>query len=95
MKSVVVGQLAEILYKNEEENAWWEYGIVEHIFDDRIQLRKEHGGRFMYVIGAIDNEKEIIDTQKTNSNLTFLFSNGEPVIAKKKLFGGYEFKPNN
>jgi hypothetical protein len=94
MKNVIVGQLAELVYKNDGENAWWEYAVVEHIFDDRIELKKESGGRYMHIIEANGNEKEIVDTQVTNSNITFLSQGGKPVLAKKKLFGGYKFKPS-
>jgi hypothetical protein len=90
MNKPVVGQIAELSFRNEGQNANWEYVVVEHIFDDRIQFVKESGGRYMHILN--DDENDIVDNQPTKSDLNFLYKNGEPVIAKKKLFGGYKFK---
>lgn len=93
-KYVVVGQFAEVLFKEVDSgDAHWFYGIVERIFDDRIQLKLSNGKLYMHVTDLKDEEEEdIITNQSTRISLTFLYSNGKPVKAKKKLFGGYSFK---
>jgi hypothetical protein len=93
VKNIIEGQLAELIYKNEGENAQWQYCVVENIYDDRIQFLKEDGYRYMHVINTNDNENSILANQKSMSNLTLLYKDGKPVMAKKKLFGGYIVKP--
>jgi hypothetical protein len=93
MNNIIKGQLAELVYKNDGENAQWQYCVVENIFDDRIQFLKEDGYRYMHVFEASDAESSIIDNQKSTSKLTMLYKGSKPVMAKKKLFGGYIPKP--
>lgn len=87
----VIGQLAELAWRNDGANAGWCYCFVENIFDDRIQFRKEDGGMYMHVLEKTDKESCIIDQQPTKTLLNMLYKDGKPVIAKKKLFGGYKF----
>jgi hypothetical protein len=93
MKNVIVGQLVELLYKAESKNAWWEYGVVEYIYDDRVQIARKGIKPYMHILVSTDNENKMVSNQPVNSNVTFLFKNGKPVMAKKKLFGGYKFTP--
>ncbi|MGD6876929.1 hypothetical protein [Bacillus infantis] len=89
--NAVINQVAELIWKNEGVNADWCYCFVERIFDDRIQLRTEEGGRYMHILNTTDEESCLISDQPTGSNLTLLYKDGEPVISRKKLFGGYKF----
>jgi hypothetical protein len=89
---VVVGQLAELIWRDSNQNAVWCYCVVERVFDDRIQFLKEDGGRYMHILNKDDKESDIISNQPTQSFLTMLHKGGKPVMAKKRLFGGYKIK---
>lgn len=83
----------ELTYKAEGENAWWEYGVVEYMYDDRVQIARKGIKPYMHISVSNDNEHEMVSNQPVNSNVTFLFKNGKPVMSKKKFFGGYKFIP--
>ncbi|WP_310876931.1 hypothetical protein [Priestia megaterium] len=86
-KKAVVGQLAELTWKNDGDNTCWEYCVVEHVFDDRLQLRMESGRRYMHVLEyENETEKDMIHNQPTKSNLILLYKDGIPVMAKKTFF---------
>lgn len=93
MKNAVIGQLAELMYGNEGSNVSWQYCVVEHIFDDRIQFKKADGRLYMHVFSSDESENDILNKQPTKSKITLLYKDNKPVMAKKKLFGGYKIKP--
>ena len=96
---VVKGQLVILTYFFEGENADWEYGVVEHVYDGNVHIVKEHGGRYMHVTKSDNPNNEeynsLLGEQPSKMYVTPLNSNGRPVIAKKNIFGKYKFEPKN
>ena len=94
---VVKGQLVILTHFSEGEDASWEYGVVEHVYDDNIHIAKEYGGRYMYVITSDNSHNEEYDSllgkQPNKTYVTPLTSNNEPVGSGKNIFGKYTFKP--
>ena len=94
----VKGQLVVLTHFLEGENASWQYGVVENVYDGHIHIAKEYGGRYMHVITGVDTNDEydsLLGKQKNKAFVTPLTSNGKDVIAKKNIFGKYKFKPEN
>ena len=94
----VKGQLVILTHFLEGENASWEYGVVENVYDGHVHVAKEFGGRYMYVATSDDTDDEydsLLGKQKSRTFVTPLTSNGRPVIAKNNIFGKYKFEPEN
>lgn len=92
----IVGQLAILTWRNDNyENADWVYGVVKHVFDGRIEFLLEDDKRFMYVVNEKEDSKinQMLNSQPTKVDVKMLYNHGMPVMAKKKLFGGYIPKP--
>jgi len=85
-EKVVIGQLTcQVSGKS------WEYGVVNKIYDGKYEILRQYGGRTMYYIDE-NSEEFKIKHYDENISTRFLFKNGNPVMAKKKLFGGYKFE---
>lgn len=89
----IKGQLGILTWKNEGQNAQWCYCVVEHVFDNRVQLRKDDGYMYLHVMSENENINKVVENQPTYVDLTMLYKCGMPVMAKKKLLGGYKVKP--
>ena len=92
---LIKGQLVILTYFLEGEDASWEYGVVEHIYDGNIHIIKEHGGRYMHITTNSNNDEydSLLGRQSSKIYVTPLTSNGEPVWSGKNIFGKYTFKP--
>ena len=92
----VKGQLVILTYFLEGDNAYWEYGVVEHVYDGNVHIIKEYGGRYMHVFSNNNDEYDsLLGKQPSRMYVTPLTNNGSAVIAKKNIFGKYKFKPEN
>ena len=94
----VKGQLVILTHFVEGQNASWQYGVVENVYDWYVHIKKEYGGRYMHVITSDDSNNEYDSLLGKQSSRTFvspLTSNGKAVIAKKSIFGKYKFEPVN
>lgn len=81
------GQLVQVTYRDKKE-AWWYFGIVKDIFDDRCVIKLDNGKRFMFVYEDKKNkESELINDQEVKTCVTELLINEKPVFAKRSLFG--------
>lgn len=92
----VVGQLVELSHREKvKKDASWNYGVIMYIYDDRYEIHLDNGVRYMHVFenGILEGEENVLHEQPTKRHLTLLFKNGSPVMAKKKLFGGYIPQP--
>jgi hypothetical protein len=88
---MVKGQLVVITYREENEDAWWEYGVVRNIYDERVEILRETGGSFMYVLEKDDNS--ILKNQPTKSKVKPLARDGKPVMSGRSIFGKLTFQP--
>jgi len=87
MDKLVEGQLVEVTI----DKAWY-FGVVTEIFDDMYYIITENNHRVMKHNKEKMDQKEIEDTLIENSYVRPLLKDGKPVMAKKKLFGGYKFE---
>lgn len=85
-KETKVGQL--VLHVNGKT---WEYGVVNIIYDGKYEILLQRSGLLMFLTEEISEDFKVKHI-KENQDTEFLFKNGEPVMAKKKLFGGYKFE---
>jgi hypothetical protein len=89
-----VGQLVQVYIRETEDGVpytYWSYGVVMRTYDDRIEIRTEDKVRIMYHLDKTEKIKEFLNNDDVK--ITTLFKDGFPVMAKKKLFGGYVIKP--
>lgn len=94
MTKVKVGQMALYIWREKDENPDWIYLIVKNVFDGAIEFYRQDGTRHMEIRDGHElNGDLIFANQEPETKLTFLYSNGSPTMAKKKLFGGFKFEP--
>jgi hypothetical protein len=85
---LVVGQLLISNYVDFDGDKTWEYVVVTDVFDNKAILKRKHGGRLI----ANLNENGEVKKSENNNYLEDLLKNGQPVMAKKTLFGKYKFE---
>jgi hypothetical protein len=90
---IEVGNLVEVSYREtEEQEGFWEYGVITDVFDDRTCVLTEGGRRIMN-----HNKSEEGNYSLDNSffdddtSLAILTRDGKPIKVKKSLFGKYKF----
>lgn len=90
MENIKEGHVGVIIWRNDGENASWEYCIVKNVYDGRVEFLRESKGNYMHVFNQGDDE--LIGDQPTHSKLQMLYKNGEPVTAKRSWNGKWKFK---
>ncbi|MFC8686040.1 hypothetical protein [Brevibacillus porteri] len=86
---MIIGQLAQCV-----KDKQWVFGVVLRIFDGGVALIKRSDGYTMYHHES-GNESEAVKKQLAEGYTRLLFSNGKPVMAKRKLFRGYKLNIND
>lgn len=90
---MVKGQLMEVVHKKEEGGNWWEYGVVLRVFDKKVQIKTETNKNIMHSFDIEDEEGYLGEEWYANNiKIVELYKDGQIVMAKRGMLGGYKFK---
>lgn len=87
----VVGQLAYVIIKLEDNQFSWKYAVVQQVFDGHHQLFIDDGSFFMSAVSEKDSG--FIANQEKKREVIYLFQDEKPVIAKRHWKKGYLPQP--